>query len=76
MSLQTILEDMPRLLAINYNSNLIRYVLGTAERGGSLRVEEAGERTQSPETQGDTKGKPLSPGAAEVKPMKILAQPK
>lgn len=35
---------MPRLLAINYKSNLIRYVLGTAERGGALRVEEAGER--------------------------------
>ena len=35
---------MPRLLAINYNSNLIRYVLGTTERGGSLRVVEAGER--------------------------------
>ncbi len=43
-SLQTTLKVMPRLLAINYNSNLIRYVLGTTERGGSLRVVEAGER--------------------------------
>jgi hypothetical protein len=35
---------MPRLLAINWNSTFIRYVLGTAERDGVLRVVEAGER--------------------------------
>ena len=45
---------MSRLLAVNWNSSLIRYVLGTAERDGVLRVVEAGERkTDSEESTDD-----------------------
>ncbi|MEO1979997.1 MAG: hypothetical protein ABGZ24_05725 [Fuerstiella sp.] len=44
---------MPRLLAINWNSSVIRYVLGNAERDGALRVLEAGERKPDPDESTD-----------------------
>ncbi|MDG2127610.1 MAG: hypothetical protein P8K08_06425 [Fuerstiella sp.] len=45
---------MARFLAINWNSNVIRFVFGSAERDGVLRVLKAGEReSESDETADD-----------------------